>query len=214
MDNYPNNSDAYRNRSTLNGTMPAPAGDQKAIEEKEEVTPVVSAPAAVKKKTTKDKAKSLLFKEDLTSVGHYVFHEILVPAFKKMFVSMISNGANMMIYGESRGYSDRDQDYRGSRSSYSDYYDRDYRTSRRPSAPTYSYDEIVFQSRGEAEEARRRMREHIQRKGKVSVAYMYQLAEWNYDYTAEYYGWRNLDYAEIVPVSAGYWLKLPRAVEL
>lgn len=213
MDEYPNNSNAYRAQSTLNKPFDAPE------EEKEVVTPVGTTPAIPKKKTAKDKAKSLLFKEDLKSVARYIFHDILVPALKKTIVAMINNGTNMMVYGDQRGYDDKDRTYRGSRSSYQDYYDRDrdydYRgRSQRIVTPTYAYDEVIFASRGEAEEARRRMRDHIARKGAVSVAYMYALAGWSYDYTAEYYGWRNLDFAEIVPLSSGYYLKLPRAIEI
>ena len=214
MDEYPNNSNAYRVQSTLN----SPVEENK--EEKEVVTPVGSSPAIAKKKTVKDKAKSLLFKEDLKSVSRYIFRDILIPALKKTLVAMVNNGTNMMVYGDGRGYDDRgDGNYRRSRASYQDYYDRDrdydYRgRSQRMVAPTYYYDEVIFSSRGEAEEARRRMREHISRKGVVSVAYMYALAGWSYDYTAEYYGWRNLDYAEIVPLSSGYYLKLPKAIEI
>lgn len=215
MDNYPNNSNAYRNQSTLSSPLKEPEP-----EEKEVITPVGDTPALAKKKTVKDKAASLFIKEDFRSVCRYVFRDILVPALKKTFVAMINNGTNMMVYGDGRGGGyDRDRDYRGSRTSYQDYYDRDrdydYRgRTQRITTPTYAYDEVIFRSRGEAEEARRRMRDHINRKGAVSVAYMYALAGWSYDYTAEYYGWRNLDFAEIVPLSSGYYLKLPRAVEL
>lgn len=214
MDEYPNNSNAYRVQSTLNKPIEEPQE-----KEKEVVTPVGTTPAIPKKKTAKDKAKALLFKEDMKSVGRYIFRDILIPALKKTIVSMLTNGANMMVYGESGGYrgDDRDRQYRGSRASYQDYYDRDedYRgRNRRIVTPTYAYDEVIFPTRGEAEEARRRMRDHINRKGAVSVAYMYALAGWSYDYTAEYYGWRNLDFAEIVPLSSGYYLKLPKAIEI
>lgn len=214
MDEYPNNSNAYRAQSTLNKPLDSPT-----TEEKEVVTPVGTTPAIVKKKTVGDKAKSLLFKEDMKSVARYIFKDILVPALKKTFVAMVNNGTNMMVYGDQRGYDDRDRNYRGSRTSYQDYYDRDrdydYRgRNQRIVTPTYAYDEVIFPSRGEAEEARRRMRDHIARKGAVSVAYMYALAGWSYDYTAEYYGWRNLDFAEIVPLSSGYYLKLPKAIEI
>lgn len=214
MDEYPNNSNAYRAQSTLNKPLDSPT-----TEEKEVVTPVGTTPAIAKKKTVGDKAKSLLFKEDMKSVARYIFKDILVPALKKTFVAMVNNGTNMMVYGDQRGYDDRDRNYRGSRTSYQDYYDRDrdydYRgRNQRIVTPTYAYDEVIFPSRGEAEEARRRMRDHIARKGVVSVAYMYALAGWAYDYTAEYYGWRNLDFAEIVPLSSGYYLKLPKAIEI
>lgn len=214
MDEYPNNSNAYRAQSTLNKPL-----DSQNTEEKEVVTPVGTTPAIAKKKTVGDKAKTLFFKEDVKSVARYIFKDILVPALKKTFVAMVNNGTNMMVYGDQRGYDDRDRNYRGSRTSYQDYYDRDrdydYRgRNQRIVTPTYAYDEVIFPSRGEAEEARRRMRDHIARKGVVSVAYMYALAGWSYDYTAEYYGWRNLDFAEIVPLSSGYYLKLPKAIEI
>lgn len=214
MDNYPNNSNAYRVQSTLN----EPVKEEKP-EEKEVVTPVGTEPAKVKKKTVKDKAASIFIKEDIKSVCRYVFRDILVPAMKKTFVSMINNGTNMMVFGDSRGYDDRDRNYRGSRSSYQDYYDRDRdydyrgsaRSSRRSYDSPYDYDIPVFNSAGAATETLRRMRNQIYDQGQVSVSFLYRCAEWPTSFTTDHYGWTDLRNAEVLrDPSGGYWISMPR----
>lgn len=213
MDEYPNNSNAYRVQSTLN----APTDEKK--EEKEVVAPVSSSPAKVKKKTVKDKAASLFIKEDIKSVARYIFKDILVPAMKKTFVAMVNNGTNMMVYGDGRGYDDRDRNDRGSRYSYQDYYDRnrdyDYRgsarSSRRAYDTPYDYDIPLFDSAGAATEALRRMRNHIYDYGRVSVSFLYGCAKWPTSYTTDQYGWTDLRDAEVIRDPSGdYWIKTPR----
>ena len=202
MPDYPDNSDKYRSRSTLNGNVGAPAEEKK----EDVVTPVVSKPAVVKKRGV----FASFIKEDLSSVGRYILGDILMPALKKTVVDMICNGANKMFYGSAKQYTDYSD--KSARTSIRAYNERT--TMRRDPDSFYPYNDVIFPSAQEAEEARRRLRERIYRNGYVTVAYLYQLADWAYDPVARNYGWSNLDFAQIIPVKDGYWLKLPRAMEI
>lgn len=211
MDEYPNNSNAYRAQSTLNKPVDTPEKKQEDVKPEEVV--------AYRKKK-KEKTSSIFFKEDIKSVGRYIVHDILIPALKKTLVAMVNNGTNMMVYGEQRPYADdRDRDYRG-KASYQSYWDRDRdyygrrEAPQRITDPTLPYDELVYKSKGKAVDVLSQMRKQIYDRGYVSIAFMYEQSYMPAEATLYHYGWRNLDYAEVKTLSDGYWLKLPRAEEI
>lgn len=218
---FPNNSDTYR-KASVNPTI-KPLTENVEIKKEEPLpTPIVSGEVKARKKTMADKAKSLFIKEDAKSVWSYVFGDILIPALKNTFVDMVRNGVEMMVLGTIRPkrYDDRRSDYGSPRIRYQDYYDRDYDSSRGRvqtyAAPTYSYNDMVFETRGDAELVITRLRERIRESGSVSISYLYSLVNWDSDYTASGYGWTYLgaDVSDIILTRNGYWLRLPKPVAL
>ena len=119
---------------------------------------------------------------------------------------------NMIFYGKPGG------GRRSTNSSYVSY--RDY--SRRDDRPIgesrtrtgYSHDDIILETRGEAEEVLDRMNELIDTYGIVSVADMYDLVGISCNYTDNKYGWTNIRNAEPIRVRDGYMLKLPKAIPI
>lgn len=212
MEMYPNNTDAGR------AVVPANTV-KKDIQEEALPDAIIEGEVKKKKQTFGDKARSLLIKEDAKSVWSYVFGDILIPALKNTFVSMVQNGVDLWVNGSVSPRRVDRRDSRVTRTPYGDYYDsgndQDYRGRRRAyAAPTYSYDEIEFDSKGDAEAVLMRLRQRIYDTGSVSIAYLYSLVRWNSDYTANQYGWINLDQANVIRTGNGYLLKLPRPVEL
>ena len=179
--------------------------------------PIIEGEVKKKKKTFGDKAKRLFVKEDAKSVWSYVFGDILIPALKNTFVSMVQNGVDLWVNGSVTPKKSSNGS-RVSRTPYGSYFreDEDYVGKRRPySAATAQYDEIEFDSRGDAEAVLMRLRQRIYVYGSVSIAYLYSLVRWSSDWTANQYGWINLDQANILRTTAGtFLLKLPRPVEL
>lgn len=210
-----NNSNAYRNAQQ--NIVPSSSVNVKREEPTPE--PIVVSKVSKKKKTFGMKLRELFVKEDAKSVSQYIFGDILIPAFTNTILDMIKNGAEMMFLGRTRGPS-----YYGDRSGnrrirYENYYDRDQDYyGRRPqyagptATPTYSYDDITFESRGDAEAVLLRLKERVYESGAVSVAFLYHLIGWKADYTADGWGWRDLRDASIVMSGGGYWLRLPRPV--
>ena len=178
---------------------------------KKDIQPV--AKAKTKKKSEVKKFADVFIAEDITSVKDYIVNDVLIPAAKKAISDIITNGIDMILYGEAKGR-DRRRDG-GSRVSYTKYYerdrDRDYDRARTRRS-VYDYDDIILDTRGEAEDVLNRMDDLIDAYGMVSVADLYDLVGISGSYTDNKYGWTNLRNAEVRRTRDGYLLKLPKAL--
>lgn len=206
MESCPSNSHKTRDESTLAG------------QEKKQVTKVVKGAVKTKKKNEMTKLGDMFISEDAPKVKSYILMEVLVPAIKKAIHDIVTNGADMILYGE--GGQNKKRTY-ASTVSYRDYYDNGGRSASRFDEPQrartrsgYNFDDIILETRGEAEEVLSSMDELIETYGSVSVADMYDLVGVSCEYTDNKYGWTNIRNAEPVRVRNGYMLKLPRALPL
>lgn len=169
------------------------------------------------KKNNVRKATDLFISEDIGNVKSYILLDVLVPAIKKALLDVITNGADMILYGGTGRGSKRSGGDRISYTRYSDKsrdrgYDRDYGAVR--ARVGYDYDDIVLQSRGDAERVLSQMNDLIETYGTVSIADMYDLVGEDAPYTHNKYGWTNIRNAEAVRVRDGYMLKMPKALPL
>ena len=180
-----------------------------------EVVPVKKVERVANGKTRKKnevkKLADVFLAEDVRSVKDYIIQDVLIPAAKKAIVEMVDSGINMLIYGESKS---RNKDRRDSRVSYTKYYERerDYERGTRTRVRGYDYDDIVLDTRREAEEVLDRMQDLIDTYGMVSVADLYDLVGISGSYTDNKYGWTHLRSADVQRVRDGYLLKLPKAL--
>lgn len=178
------------------------------------VEKVVRGSVKTKKKSEITKFKDVFIAEDAKNVKSYIIMDVLIPAAKKAVSDIVTNGIDMILYGET-GHTKKRTSSSGI--SYRDYYnrkdDRDYRSSTR-SRTGYSYDDIVLETRGEAEEVLMRMDEIMDLYGLVTVADLHDLVGITGNYTDQKYGWTNIKNAEAVRVRDGYLLKLPKALPI
>lgn len=185
--------------------------------DKKKVEKVVSGSVKVKKKNGVTKFADNFISEDIHNVKSYVITDVLIPSIKRAISEMVTNGIDMILYGSTGGRSKRSS---ADRVSYRNYYDRRdddrYRDRDRDRVRTsaYSFDDIVFDSRGEAEEVLARMDELIDQYGIVSVADLYDLVGVTGNYTDNKYGWTNIRNAEPISVRGGYMLRLPKALPI
>lgn len=184
--------------------------EQKLPEKK--IEPVVKGKVTTKKNNVR-KLTNTFVTEDIQNVKSYVLMDVLVPAIKKAISDIVTNGIDMLLYGET-GRSRRKTN--ASVVSYRNYYDsrREERYSSSRTRTGYSYDDVVLETRGEAEDVLSRMDELIDTYGVVSVADLYDLVGISCNYTDNKYGWTNLRNAEPVRVRDGYMLKLPKALPI
>lgn len=190
--------------------------EQKEQPREKRAEQVVTGIVKAKKKSDIHKFADLFVAEDVSNVKSYIFTDVLVPAIKKLVSDIVRDGIDMILYGES-GRSNKRSD--ASKISYSKYYERKdddrFANSSRASSPRYSYDEITFRTRGEAEEVLTRMDEIIETYTMVRVADMYDLVGHTSDnYTDNNYGWTNIRNAKIVRVRDGYVIDMPRIIPL
>ena len=176
------------------------------------IEPVVKGKVTTKKNNVR-KLTNTFVTEDIQNVKSYVLMDVLVPAIKKAISDIVTNGIDMLLYGET-GRSRRKTN--ASVVSYRNYYDsrREERYSSSRTRTGYSYDDVVLETRGEAEDVLARMDELIDTYGVVSVADLYDLVGISCNYTDNKYGWTNLRNAEPVRVRDGYMLKLPKALPI
>ena len=158
------------------------------------------------------KFADIFISEDAANVKSYIVMDVLVPAIKKAVSDIVTDGISMILYGGTGGSrSGRSSGNKVSYRSYSDDRRDDRRDDRYISRNRFDYDDIVFETRGEAESVRRQMLDVIDRYGFVTVADMYDMAGITPPYTSNNYGWVSIRSAEAVRVRDGYVLKLPKA---
>lgn len=179
------------------------------------IKPVVKGKVS-KKKNVGRKFKDSFISEDIGNVKSYVILDVLIPAAKKAISDIITNGIDMLLYGETRHRSEGKRSNVVDYVSYNRYSDRrdDDRFSRSRSIG-YSYDDIVLESRAEAEAVLNSMVDLIDTYDVVSVADLYDLVGVSGNFTDNRYGWTNLSSASVERLrSGGYILRLPRATTI
>ncbi len=192
-----------------------PNSDNRKTEKTErKFDPVVSKKATLRKKSGAEKMADSFFASNIDNVKKVVVTEVVVPAIKKIVSEIISVGTDMLLYGESSHT--RKQ---ASKVSYRNYFEPSSETIRANSADSrrsgLGYDDILFDTRGDAEAVLDTMNDIIDRYGTVSVADLYDLARVpNDNFTLNRYGWTNLSGAYSHRTREGYILKLPRTKPL
>lgn len=172
---------------------------------------VVSGNVKQRKKSGLSVAGSVFLPGDVDSVKNYILMEVLVPSIKRAISDIVCNGINMLL-----GEPARSSGAPGAKVNYRKYYQseekRDYARPR--SQAQYNYDDIVFETRGDAEEVLYRMEELLERFEVVSVADLFDMAGISCNYTDNKYGWTDLRNTRVERVRDGYIINLPRATTL
>lgn len=160
------------------------------------------------------KFADIFISEDAANVKSYIFMDVLVPAIKKAVSDIVTDGIDMILYG-SKGGGRSTRTSSGNRIQYGGYYDdrRDRRRESDERAPRnrFALEDIVYDSRIEAEGVLSQMIDILKRYGVVTVADMYEMSGERLPYTANDYGWMNLDHASIKRIRDGWIIDLPKA---
>ena len=172
---------------------------------------------------TRKQSKSAIM-TDAQRIASDIGTDILLPAIKTLFVELITNGINMVLYGESQAPRKRNIGYGGRERRpgvrYGGYYrDRHEphepeRIRARPAIAGDKVDRMVYDIRPDAVQVLSGLCDIITSYGSTSVADLYGLAGITAAYTDSAYGWLSLDSAQVVPVSGGYIIDLPSPIPL
>lgn len=202
MAEYPNNSHSAREQ------RPEAAQTEKKLEK------VVSSGVKTRKKSEVKKFAGVFVPEDAESVKSYILMDVVVPGIKNAIADVVS----IMLFGDS-GRLGRGGGRGGSKISYQKYY-RDDRDDRRDygrprTAAGFDYDDILFETRGDADMVLDQLESCIANYGVASVADLYDLAGITCrSYTANKYGWTDIRTAKVIRVRDGYIIQLPRTVQI
>jgi len=208
-----------------------PGNSRKEREERKEkkeepvkkVNKVIKGSVVTKKKSLGKRISETFLGDDVESVGSYIIHDIIIPATKNTISDMVSGGIEMLMFGETRGSRTR-RDKGKSYVSYSSYYgdrrgdkrDRDRGRDDRDSRnrARHNFDDIILESRGEAEEVLSNMVDLIADYDTATVADLYDLVGMTSNYTDRNWGWENLRSASVSRVRDGYRMDLPKPILL
>ena len=190
---------------------------EKKPEERKKLAPIVKGKVVKQKKSMLDKFKES-FLGDGENIGEYIVYDILVPAFRNT-ISEMGFGVIDMLFGDgrdrgrgSRVIRDRGRSY----VSYNSVSDRrwpsrdDRREIDRGTRSRHNFENIIFDSRGEAEDVLSHLVDLTIQYGEATVAAFYELSNSESDYTDSRYGWTNLRDAYTERARGGYIIKFPQ----
>lgn len=210
-DNFPSNSKTKRL---------APSAAEKPIEGKK-TEKVVTGKVIRQKKGLGKKIAETFLEDDTRTVGSYIFHDVLIPAAKSMICDMVGWGgiAEMMLFGTTKG----SRTVRQGGKSFTSYgscstasyrgvaNDSKGRELSRINRARHNFDEIVLETRGDAEEVLSLLVDYTIDYQQATVADLYDLVGVEGNFTDEKYGWTDLRSASVTRGrKGGYILNLPR----
>lgn len=209
VDNFPTNS-----------SRPTPQP-----EERKPVEAVVSGATQTRKKTRLQELKHSFIHNDMKRLKEYAVDDILIPSIKRGIDDIVSNGIHMLLYGEAKKPSSSSgflsTPLRTAQVSYRKF-SEDPRTSTTYQEPRrnrgFEYEDILFDTRGDAELLLRKMNEIIGNYGVVDLLTMFDLAGVHAPYTYGDYGWKDISRASIYSERVGgemkYVIDLPPVLPL
>lgn len=188
--------------------------------------PVVS----LKKKPFGQRLKDTFIAEDVRDVGDFILWDVIIPAIGRTINDAICGASNRIFLG---GYSapqnlerNRGVTRVAPRTNYSSiargggYSPNDPRPAPRRRGNGFHLNEWQPMSRPVAEQILSESLDYLEEYSRISVDEYYQIAEkyvsfdFQVDYTAQSWGWRNLHAAEVVNVPGGAIIRMPNPVAL
>lgn len=184
-----------------------PGNSDKAKEHKE-IAPVTKA--RVKRESTAKKVVGEIIREDAKSVGETVLWDVIIPTVKNLISDTVTRGIESMLYGGDTRPS-------RSRSSYSDYSgysrpkDRRDRPAERRSTRSARHaeperNEIIFDTRSDANDVIDRMSDLIDQYGQVSLADLNALIGASSNFIDDNWGWTDMGSFDVRQVRDGFML--------
>ena len=172
-----------------------------------------------KGKVVRRRKKTTAFSQSVEKVGDYVFKDVVMPMLRDMVVDSVTGGIERAIYGDTRPArsSIRGSGARGGHISYNRY------SSSTPSAPAaparrtvtkaqrarHDFDNIIIDSRQEADEVIDKLFELMSSYGYATVSDLYSMVGIESVHTDTQWGWYSMPGASPRRIRAGYLLDLP-----
>lgn len=179
-------------------------GNSDRAKEKKEIVPI--AKARVKRESTARKVVGEIIREDARSVGETVLWDVIIPTVKNLISDTVTRGIESMLYGgDSRPRS---------RNSYSDYsgYSRPKGSRDRPAERRSARqaeperNEIIFDSRSDANDVIDRMSDLIDQYGQASLADLNALIGASSNFIDDNWGWTDMSSFNVRQVRDGFML--------
>lgn len=182
-------------------------GNEKKVEK------VITGTVVQKKKTLGERMARTFLEDESKNVWSYLLYDVLIPAAKATISDMVSGGVEMLLFGTTKGK--RQSNQNKSYVSYSSYYSKPAPQQTRSNIRgRLNFDDIILETRGEAEDVLSHLLDLVENYGVASVADLYELVGITGSFTDNKYGWTNLSTASVSRVRDGYLLNLPNATPI
>lgn len=191
--------------------------DRDEKKSKPQVKKIVNHKIMRKKKTVGQKISGVFFNDgdDKNDVKDHLIYDVLIPSVKETIFKMVKNGFEMLLFGGKSSYDRRSHsNYSGLSSNYVPYsniYNSSVKSNRsRYNKNIFNFDEIIFESRREAEDVLSNLIDLTMDYGMASVADLYSMTGLPVEYTDNEYGWDELSDSKVIRVREGYIITFPK----
>lgn len=211
MENYPGNS----KRAADTAPKTAVKKTEKADVKEKKVEKVVVGNVKRRKKPLSKRFAETFVGDDAHSVASYVMTDVLVPAAKDMIADAVSQGIEKMLFGETRGRSRGASVAGAAYTSYNRISTQAKASNQRreisqKARASHDFDEIILDTRGEAQEVLDLLFSLISDYDVATVADLYEMVGQTGTFTDEKWGWTDMRGSSITRIKGGYLLNLPR----
>lgn len=210
MENYPSNSQKAKSE-----------GDSKAVREKK-IEQITVGTVTRRKRPLGKRFTETFGGGDAQGVMVYILQDVLMPAAKDMISDAVSQGVEKMLFGEARGPSRRpgSNSRGGGYTSYNRYsvnpgHRREPEPRRemsRGARASHNFDEIILDSRAEADEVLSNLFASVEEYGTATVSDLYSMVGQTGSFQDERWGWDDMRGSSIARVKGGYLLDLPKPI--
>lgn len=197
---YKPNSLKYKSEST-----------EEKKDDKRKIRQVSSSPARIRKKSPGKKFLEAFISDDIDDIKDYIIYDVIVPSIMNTVLDTVTNGIQMLFWGD-KGR--KPNISRSGGKTYVSYgsYSSDKRSMDNISRARHNFDDLVLDSRGEAEEVLSQLVDLTLDYGHASVSDFYYMNGISSTPIDQKWGWKDLSNAKVERVRDGYIIKLPRAV--
>jgi hypothetical protein len=191
--------------------------------EEKDVKRITSGEVTRKRKSLRKQFSETFVAGDAKTALRYVIFDVLLPAAKDTIVEAGSAGIEKLIFGDTRrrgsippqsgptGYVSYNRYAMGNRPSI---LNSSQRVMSRQARARHDFDEIVLESRVEAEEVIDRLFDLVSRYESATVADLYELVGLASNHTDNKWGWTDIRGAGVSRTRDGYLLDLPDPIPL
>ena len=187
---------------------------------REKVEKVVTGKVVQRKQPWYKKLARNMIADDAQTIGDFLIHDVLIPSVKNVIFDAVSQGSSRALFGTSgRGQSrsGRSGQSRGGahfKTRYDQMAEEPRRGMSREARARHEFDEIILDSREDANSVIDDLIELVTKYGSATIADLYDLVGISGTFVDRHWGWSDLRTADVRQVRGGWILDLPRTIEL
>lgn len=181
-------------------TISSTASKEKKVEK------IIQGSVKTRKKPLGKRIRDVFINEDKETLRGFIIMDVLVPEIKEM----IRQTVDVVLFGEasSRGRSPKKE----SKIQYNSIYSNKKPQTRSERANVKDINDLIFESRGEAEEVLSNLVDFTVDYDVATVADLYDLVGITGSFTDNKYGWTDLSSSSVTRIREGYVLNLPKPI--